>query len=100
MCLSDGYHGETIGALSVGTLDLYAKIYQPMLMDAIRIDAPDWDFSDADAGAPVDDAAREVVVTSAPFAPSVSSRVGACRGRGGPASQKGGQRAVDRKSVV
>ena len=41
MCLSDGYHGETIGALSVGTLDLYAKIYQPMLMNTIRIDAPD-----------------------------------------------------------
>lgn len=41
MCLSDGYHGETIGALSVGTLDLYAKIYKPMLMDTIRIDAPD-----------------------------------------------------------
>ena len=41
MCLSDGYHGETIGALSVGTLDLYAKIYKPMLMDTIRIQAPD-----------------------------------------------------------
>lgn len=41
MCLSDGYHGETVGALSVGTLDLYAKIYKPMLMDAIRIEAPD-----------------------------------------------------------
>ncbi len=41
MCLSDGYHGETIGALSVGGLDLYAKIYQPMLMDTIRIQAPD-----------------------------------------------------------
>lgn len=41
MCLSDGYHGETIGALSVGTMDLYAKIYKPMLMDTIRIDAPD-----------------------------------------------------------
>jgi len=41
MCLSDGYHGETIGALSVGTLDLYAKIYNPMLMDTIRIQAPD-----------------------------------------------------------
>ena len=41
MCLSDGYHGETIGALSVGTLDLYAKIYKPMLMDTIRIKAPD-----------------------------------------------------------
>lgn len=41
MCLSDGYHGETIGALSVGTMDLYAKIYQPMLLDTIRIEAPD-----------------------------------------------------------
>lgn len=41
MCLSDGYHGETIGALSVGTMDLYAKIYQPMLLDTIRIKAPD-----------------------------------------------------------
>ena len=41
MCLSDGYHGETIGALSVGGLDLYSKIYKPMLMDVIRIKAPD-----------------------------------------------------------
>lgn len=41
MCLTDGYHGETIGALSVGTMDLYAKIYQPMLLDTIRIEAPD-----------------------------------------------------------
>lgn len=41
MCLSDGYHGETIGALSVGALDLYAQIYQPMLMDTVRIQAPD-----------------------------------------------------------
>lgn len=41
MCLSEGYHGETIGALSVGSMDLYAKIYQPMLMETIRITAPD-----------------------------------------------------------
>ena len=41
MALSDGYHGETIGALSVGSLDLYAEIYKPMLMDIIRVDAPD-----------------------------------------------------------
>lgn len=41
MCLSDGYHGETIGALSVGTMDLYAKIYKPMLMDTVQIEAPD-----------------------------------------------------------
>lgn len=41
MCLSEGYHGETIGALSVGSMDLYAKIYNPMLMDVIHIEAPD-----------------------------------------------------------
>ena len=41
MCLTEGYHGETIGALSVGSMDLYAKIYRPMLMDTIRIEAPD-----------------------------------------------------------
>ncbi len=41
MCLSNGYHGETIGALSVGTMDLYTKIYRPMLMDTIQIEAPD-----------------------------------------------------------
>lgn len=41
MCFTGGYHGETIGTLSVGSLDLYAKIYNPMLMDTIRIEAPD-----------------------------------------------------------
>lgn len=41
MCLSDGYHGETIGALSVGAMDLYTKIYKPMLMDSIHIKSPD-----------------------------------------------------------
>lgn len=41
MCLSEGYHGETIGALSVGSMDLYAKIYKPMLMSAIHTEAPD-----------------------------------------------------------
>lgn len=41
MCLTEGYHGETIGALSVGSMDLYAKIYKPMLMDAIHVEAPD-----------------------------------------------------------
>lgn len=40
-CLSEGYHGETIGALSVGAMDLYSQIYKPMLMDTIAIKAPD-----------------------------------------------------------
>ncbi len=41
MTLSDGYHGETIGALAVGGLDLYAEIYAPLLMDAFHVEAPD-----------------------------------------------------------
>ena len=41
MALSDAYHGETIGALSVGGVDLYSEIYKPILMDIVRIDAPD-----------------------------------------------------------
>lgn len=41
MCLTEGYHGETIGALSVGSLDMYSEVYKPMLMDAIHIEAPD-----------------------------------------------------------
>ncbi|MGP1471546.1 MAG: adenosylmethionine--8-amino-7-oxononanoate transaminase [Schwartzia sp. (in: firmicutes)] len=41
MCLSEGYHGETIGALSVGSLDLYAQMYQPMMMENIHVEAPD-----------------------------------------------------------
>lgn len=41
MALTDAYHGETISALSVGDCDLYTKIYKPILMDVIRITAPD-----------------------------------------------------------
>ena len=40
-CLSDGYHGETIGALSVGSMDLYNLKYKPMMMENIHIEAPD-----------------------------------------------------------
>jgi adenosylmethionine-8-amino-7-oxononanoate aminotransferase len=39
--LTDAYHGETIGALSVGDLDLYSKIYKPLLLDTVRVEAPD-----------------------------------------------------------
>lgn len=41
MCLSESYHGETIGALSVGSMDLYAKIYKPMMMNTIHFDGLD-----------------------------------------------------------
>lgn len=41
MALSDAYHGETIGALSVGGVDLYSEIYKPILLDIERIQGPD-----------------------------------------------------------
>lgn len=41
MALENAYHGETIGALSVSGVDLYSKMYKPLLMDIIRVEAPD-----------------------------------------------------------
>lgn len=41
MALSEAYHGETIAALAAGDCDLYTKLYKPILMDVVRIEAPD-----------------------------------------------------------
>ena len=41
MALSDAYHGETLAALAMGGVDLYSELYKPILMDVIRIQAPD-----------------------------------------------------------
>ncbi|MES1196244.1 MAG: adenosylmethionine--8-amino-7-oxononanoate transaminase, partial [Steroidobacter sp.] len=39
--LSNSYHGETLGALSLGNVELYKQIYQPLLMDVITAPSPD-----------------------------------------------------------
>ncbi len=39
--ITDGYHGETMGALAVGDLDLYSKIYKPLLMNTFKAAGPD-----------------------------------------------------------
>ncbi len=41
MALTDAYHGETIGALSVGAVDLYSEIYKPILLNTVKVPAPD-----------------------------------------------------------
>lgn len=41
MALTDAYHGETLAALAMGGVDLYSELYKPILMDVIRIPAPD-----------------------------------------------------------
>lgn len=39
--LSNSYHGETLGALAVGNVELYKSIYQPLLMEVITVPSPD-----------------------------------------------------------
>jgi adenosylmethionine-8-amino-7-oxononanoate aminotransferase len=39
--LANSYHGETLGALAVGHVELYREIYQPLLMDVITVPSPD-----------------------------------------------------------
>jgi adenosylmethionine-8-amino-7-oxononanoate aminotransferase len=39
--LSGGYHGETLGALAVGNVELYREIYRPLLMDVLTVPSPD-----------------------------------------------------------
>ncbi len=39
--LTNSYHGETLGALAVGNVDLYKEVYRPLLMDVISVPSPD-----------------------------------------------------------
>jgi len=39
--LANSYHGETLGALAVGNVELYKEIYRPLLMDVISAPSPD-----------------------------------------------------------
>jgi adenosylmethionine---8-amino-7-oxononanoate aminotransferase len=41
LTLSGSYHGETLGALAVGHVELYREIYRPLLMDVITAPSPD-----------------------------------------------------------
>ena len=41
VALHNGYHGETIGALSVGDIPLYRRVYAPLLMQSIFAPSPD-----------------------------------------------------------
>lgn len=40
ICLQEGYHGDTIGSVSVGGIDLFHQIYSPLLFDSIKIPSP------------------------------------------------------------
>jgi len=39
--LANSYHGETLGALAVGNVELYKQTYAPLLMDVLTVASPD-----------------------------------------------------------
>lgn len=41
LSLHNGYHGETLGALAVGDVPLYRKVYAPLLMEPNFVRSPD-----------------------------------------------------------
>ncbi len=41
IALENGYHGETLGALAVGDIPLYRRIYAPLLAEAMFAPSPD-----------------------------------------------------------
>lgn len=40
LCLRDAYHGDTIGSVSVGGIDLFHGIFHPLLFQAVQLDVP------------------------------------------------------------
>ncbi|WP_183342142.1 adenosylmethionine--8-amino-7-oxononanoate transaminase [Conexibacter arvalis] len=41
VCLENAYHGDTLGSVSVGGIDLFHSRYRPLLFDALRVAAGD-----------------------------------------------------------
>jgi adenosylmethionine-8-amino-7-oxononanoate aminotransferase len=41
LALADAYHGDTLGSVSVGGIDLFHRIFHPLLFQAVRLPAPD-----------------------------------------------------------
>lgn len=44
--LQNGYHGETLGALSVTDVALFRDIYAPLLHHSARVPTPDWRYAE------------------------------------------------------
>jgi adenosylmethionine---8-amino-7-oxononanoate aminotransferase len=43
LSLENGYHGDTIGSVSVGGIDLFHSLYRPLLFDSYKVPAGDVD---------------------------------------------------------
>ena len=40
LALRHGYHGDTIGSVSVGGMDAFHEVFRPLLFEATRVDSP------------------------------------------------------------
>jgi adenosylmethionine-8-amino-7-oxononanoate aminotransferase len=56
VALENGYHGETLGALSVGDVPLYRRVYAPLLAECLFTPSPDAYL--AEPGESAEDCAR------------------------------------------
>jgi adenosylmethionine---8-amino-7-oxononanoate aminotransferase len=45
--LAGSYHGETLGALSVTDVQLFKRVYAPLLRESSQVPSPDWRCADA-----------------------------------------------------
>lgn len=41
VALTEAYHGDTVGSVSLGGIELFHSIYRPLLFEALRIPAPE-----------------------------------------------------------
>ncbi len=39
--LSEAYHGDTVGSVSIGGIELFHGVYRPLLFDAVRVPSPE-----------------------------------------------------------
>jgi glutamate-1-semialdehyde 2,1-aminomutase len=50
LALGGAYHGDTVGSVSVGGIDLFHSLYRPLLFDSTRVAPGDLDAMDAALG--------------------------------------------------
>lgn len=62
--LHEAYHGDTLGSVSVGGIELFHGVYRPLLFDAVRIPAPE--RADPEEEARMLEEARRLFTTEGP----------------------------------
>jgi len=61
LALTDAYHGDTLGAVSVGGIDRFHEVFRPLLFDVVRAPSPYW-YRCADAPDPA--SCRDLCLTA------------------------------------